>query len=414
MRSAFLPDDQAESSLRETENVPLSEEVQTYFKREVLPHVPDAWINHDKTKVGYEIPFSRHFYVFTPPRPLEVIDAEPKQVTDPIFGEDRRAFGMSEAMEPTPGSDLILYQSEDGKTLIQCRFEGESIWLSQAQIAELYQKDVKTINEHLLNIYEDKELDEDSTIRKIWIVRVEGKREVAREISHYSLQAILAVGFRVRSKRGTQFRQWANERLSEYLVKGFAMDDQRLKEPVTSGLPDNFDELLERIRDIRASEQRLYLRVKDILALAADDQPSDSETQKMFKAVQNKLHFAVTGLTAPEIIANRVNPELPNMGLVGMFLDYAEDQAQRRKQVFLKDWPERLDAFLSFNDRDVLPGLGSITRDAAEQQAFAAYEQFNDRRRLAAENQGAMDAMAALEDAARLAERRGVDQENQP
>jgi hypothetical protein len=344
-----------------------------------------------------------------------------------------------------PASDLILYQTEDGRTRIQCRFEDESIWLTQAQIAELYQKDVKTINEHLLNIFEDKELDEDSTIRKLRIVRLEGKREVAREISHYSLQAILAVGFRVRSPRGTQFRQWANERLSEYLVKGFAMDDQRLKEPVTSGLPDYFDELLERIRDIRASEQRLYLRVKDILALAADYQPSDSETQKMFKTVQNKLHFAVTGLTAPEIIAKRVNPELPNMGLtswkgarvlkgdvkvaknylkedeikelnriVGMFLDYAEDQAQRRKQVFLKDWPERLDAFLSFNDRDVLPGLGSISRDAAEQQAFAAYDQFNERRRLVAEDQGAIDAMAALEDAARLAERRGVDQEPQP
>lgn len=352
---------------------------------------------------------------------------------------------MSETTEPSPPSDLILYQTEDGKTRIQCRFEDESIWLTQAQIAELYQKDVKTINEQLLNIYEDKELDEDSTIRKFRIVRLEGKREVTREISHYSLQAILAVGFRVRSKRGTQFRQWANERLSEYLVKGFAMDDQRLKEPVTSGLPDYFDELLERIRDIRASEQRLYLRVKDILALAADYQPSDSETQKMFQTVQNKLHFAVTGLTAPEIIANRVNPELPNMGLtswkgarvlkgdvkvaknyltekeikelnriVGMFLDYAEDQAQRRKQVFLKDWPERLDAFLSFNDRDVLPGLGSISRDAAEQQAFAAYDQFNERRRLVAEDQGALDAMAALEDAARLVERRGVDQEKQP
>ena len=351
---------------------------------------------------------------------------------------------MSDSAEPTPASNLILYQTEDGKTRIECRFQEESIWLTQAQIGELYQKDVKTINEHLLNIYEEKELDESATIRKFRIVRFEGKREVAREISHYSLEAILAVGFRVRSKRGTQFRQWANERLSDYLVKGFAMDDQRLKQPVTSGLPDYFDELLERIRDIRSSEQRLYLRVKDILALAADYQPSDSETQQMFQAVQNKLHFAVTGLTAPEIIAKRVNPELPNMGLtswkgsrvlkgdvkvaknylkeeeikelnriVGMFLDYAEDQAQRRKQVFLKDWPERLDAFLSFNDRDVLPGLGSISRDAAEQQACAAYEQFNKRRRLMAEDRGAIDAIAALEDAARLAEARNADKESQ-
>jgi hypothetical protein len=320
---------------------------------------------------------------------------------------------MSTTREPTPASDLILYQTEDGKTRIHCRFEDEGLWLTQAQIADLYQKDVKTINEHLLNIYEGKELGEDSTIRKFRIVRLEGKREVTREISHYSLQAILAVGFRVRSKRGTQFRQWANERLSEYLVKGFAMDDQRLKEPVTSGLHDY--------------------------------QPSDSEAQKMFQTVQNKLHFAVIGLTAPEIIAERVNPELLNMGLTswkglqvlmgdvkvakndlkeeeikelnriaGMFLDYTEDQAQRRKQVFLKDWPERLDAFLSLNDRQVLPDLGRVSREAAEQQAFSAYEQFNERRRLVAEDQGAIDAMAALEDAARLVERCGFDQEIQP
>ena len=326
---------------------------------------------------------------------------------------------MSVPGEATPPSDLILYQTEDGKTRIQCRFEDDNLWLTQAQIGELYQKNVKTINEHLLNIYEEKELAESSTIRKFRIVRIEGKREVAREISHYSLQAILAVGFRVRSQRGTQFRQWANERLSEYLVKGFAMDDERLRQPVTSGLPDYFDELLERIRDIRASEQRLYLRVKDILALAADYQPSDAQTQTMFKTVQNKLHFAVTGLTAPEIIAQRVNPELPNMGLTSWsgargFLDYAEDQARRRKQVFLNDWPERLDAFLSFNDRDVLPGLGSVSRDSAEQRALAAYEQFNERRRLAAEDQGAVDAMAALEDAERIAERRSTGRENQP
>jgi hypothetical protein len=312
---------------------------------------------------------------------------------------------MSETTEPSPASDLILYQTEDGKTHIQCRFEDESLWLTQAQIADLFQKDVKTINEHLLNVYQDKELEEDSTIRKFRIVRIEGKREVAREISHYTLQAILAVGFRVRSQRGTQFRQWANERLSEYLVKGFAMDDERLRQPVTSGL----------------------------------------QTQTMFKTVQNKLHFAVTGLTAPEIIAQRVNPELPNMGLtswsgarvikkdvkvaknylneaeikelnriVGMFLDFAEDQARRRKQVFLNDWPERLDAFLSFNDRDVLPGLGSVSRDSAEQRALAAYEQFNERRRLAAEEHGAVDAMAALEDAARMAEQRSTGRENQP
>jgi hypothetical protein len=352
---------------------------------------------------------------------------------------------MSPSSEAVPPSDLILYQTEDGKTRIQCRFEDESLWLTQAQMADLFQTTPQNITQHIKAIYEEGELSEDSTCKPLLQVRSEGGRQVKRTLTHYSLPIILAVGFRVRSQRGTQFRQWANERLSEYLVKGFAMDDERLRQPVTSGLPDYFDELLERIRDIRASEQRLYLRVKDILALAADYQPSDLQTQTMFKTVQNKLHFAVTGLTAPEIIAQRVNPEQPNMGLtswsgarvikkdvkvaknylkeaeikelnriVGMFLDYAEDQAQRRKQVFLKDWPERLDAFLSFNDRDVLPGLGSVSRDAAEQQALAAYEQFNERRRLAAEDQGADDAMAALENAARMAEQRSTGRENQP
>ena len=351
---------------------------------------------------------------------------------------------MREPGDTIPASDLILYQTEDGKTRIQCLFEDDSLWLSQAQMAELFQTTPQNITQHIKAIYEEAELAEDSTCKQFLQVRSEGKRQVKRQISHYSLPIILAVGFRVRSQRGTQFRQWANERLSEYLVKGFAIDDQRLKEPVTSGLPDYFDELLERIRDIRASEQRLYLRVKDILALAADYQPSDAQTQTMFKTVQNKLHYAVTGLTAPEIIAQRVNPELPNMGLttwkgtrvlkddvkiaknylkeneikelnriVGMFLDYAEDQAQRRKQVFIKDWPERLDAFLSFNDREVLPGLGKISRAAAEQRAFAAYEQFNERRRLAAEGQGAIDSMAALEDAAQIAEQRRGDREVQ-
>jgi len=352
---------------------------------------------------------------------------------------------MSPSSEAVPPSDLILYQTEDGKTRIQCRFEDESLWLTQAQMPDLFQTTPQNITQHIKAIYEEGELREDSTCKPLLQVRSEGGRQVKRQLSHYSLPVILAVGFRVRGQRGTQFRQWANERLSEYLVKGFAMDDERLRQPVTSGLPDYFDELLERIRDIRASEQRLYLRVKDILALAADYQPSDLQTQAMFKTVQNKLHFAVTGLTAPEIIAQRVNPELPNMGLtswsgarvtkkdvkvaknylkeneikelnriVGMFLDYAEDQAQRRKQVFLKDWPERLDAFLSFNDRDVLPGLGSVSRDAAEQRALASYEQFNERRRLAAEEQGADDAMAALEDAARIAEQRNTGREDQP
>ncbi|HEX8392634.1 MAG TPA: RhuM family protein, partial [Longimicrobium sp.] len=265
---------------------------------------------------------------------------------------------------PPPG-ELVLYVTEDGRTRVECRFADDTLWLSQALIAELFQKDVRTINEHLRNIFEEEELAANATIRKFRIVRLEGAREVARTIEHYNLDAILAVGFRVRSRRGTQFRRWATERLREYLVKGFTMDDERLRNPpiAGSGVPDYFDELLERIRDIRASERRVYLRVTDIFALAADYEPSRAEVTTFFQTIQNKLHFAATGRTAAEIIAERADHTQPNMGLttwkaeqirasdvtvaknylhedeirelnriVTMWLDFAEDQARRRKQ----------------------------------------------------------------------------------
>lgn len=206
-----------------------------------------------------------------------------------------RGHALTERDESQPVGSLILYQTEDGRTRVECRFEDETIWLSQALIGELFQKDVRTVNEHLVNIYEEQELDREATIRKLRIVRPEGARQVSREIEHYSLAAILAVGYRVRSPRGTQFRQWATARLEEYLVKGFTMDDERLKNPPGAGVPDYFDEFLERIRDIRASERRVYLRVRDILALAADYAPKEAETQAVFQVVQNKLHFAATG-----------------------------------------------------------------------------------------------------------------------
>ena len=323
-------------------------------------------------------------------------------------------------------SSMILYQTEDGRTCVQCRFDNQTLWLTQALIAELFQKDVRTINEHLVNLYDEGELERDSTIRKFRIVRREGSREVSREIEHYSLPAILAVGFRVRSPRGTQFRQWATARLSEYLVKGFTMDDVRLKNPPSPGVPDYFDELLERIRDIRASERRMYLRVREILALAADYAPTEPETQLFFQTVQNKLHFAATGMTAPELIASRANADEPNMGLtswkggvvrkgdvtvaknylredeidelnriVVMFLDFAEDQARRRKQVFLNDWKTRLDEFLQFNDRNVLPDAGRVSRESADEKATEAYERFAARRRAQIE----ADALNELADA---------------
>src|SRR5664279_4262228 len=193
--------------------------------------------------------------------------------------------------EPLPNSEIILYQTEDGRTRIQCRFENETIWLTQKLLSELFQKDVRTINEHIQNILEERELEADSVIRKFRITAADGK---SYDTQHYNLDVIISVGYRVKSQRGTQFRIWATQRLRDYLVKGFTMDDVRLKNPPGKGHIDYFDELLERIRDIRSSERRVYLRVREILALAADYSPSEPETQAFFRAVQNKLHFAAT------------------------------------------------------------------------------------------------------------------------
>jgi hypothetical protein len=331
-----------------------------------------------------------------------------------------------------PGGEFILYTTEDGKTRVECRFEDETIWLTQALMAELFDRDVRTVNEHLKNLYAELELAPEATIRKFRIVRKEGPRSVSRAIDHYNLEAILAVGFRVKSPRGTQFRRWANTRLREYLVKGFVMDDERLKNPPVpgaSGVPDYFDELLERIRDIRASERRMYLRVKEIFTLSADYEPSSADTTQFFQIIQNKLHFAVTGQTAAELIHNRADASQPNMGLtvwngeivrktdatvaknylnegeidelnriVVMWLDYAEDQARRRKQVFLHDWQDKLDQFLTFNERDVLPNAGRVSKQQADDRARAEYDRFAERRREAREQAGAAETIKALED----------------
>lgn len=319
---------------------------------------------------------------------------------------------------PPPSSSLVLYQTEDGRTKVQCRFEEETIWLTQAQMAELFQVTVPNVNLHLKAILAEGEVDPEATVKSYLIVQTEGARRISREVLHYSLPAVLAVGYRIRSPRGTQFRQWATARLEEFLVKGFVLDDERLKNPPGSGVPDYFDDLLERIRDIRASERRMYLRVRDILALAADYAPKTEETQRIFQIVQNKLHHAVTGMTAPELIAARADAAQPNMGLttwtgasvrkhdVVMFLDFAEDQAQRRKQVFLRDWQQKLDDFLRFNERKVLPDAGHVTREAADRKAGAEYEHFAKRRRLAAESQGETDSMRALEAAAKALPKR--------
>ena len=337
---------------------------------------------------------------------------------------------MSQELPP-PTGEIILYSTEDGRARVECRFAGETVWLSQALMAELFDISVPTVNEHLQNLFEEGELDPEATIRKFRIVRREGAREVTRLIDHYNLEAILAVGYRVRSPRGVQFRRWATTRLSEYLVKGFTMDDERLKNPPVegSGIPDYFDELLERIRDIRASERRMYLRVKEIFALAADYQPSAPECVKFFQIMQNKLHFAATGQTAAELIAARADHTKPNMGLtswkgaavrkmdvtiaksylseeeiselnriVVMWLDYAEDQAKRRKQVFLRDWESKLNDFLAFNERRVLPNAGRISKEDADARADAEYEEFADRRRAFLEAEAESSAFRSLEE----------------
>ena len=322
---------------------------------------------------------------------------------------------MKKKKEPLPATgDLILYQTEDGKTNIEVRLQDETVWMSQLAMAELFQTTVPNINIHLNNVYEEGELTETATIKDYLIVRQEGIRQVRRNVRHYNLEAIVAVGYRVKSHRGTQFRKWATERLNEYIVKGFTMDDERLKEVSNIG-SDYFDEMLERIRDIRSSEKRFYQKIRDIYKLAADYDPNAEETLEFFSIVQNKLHFAVSGKTAAEIISERADASKPNMGLtswkgakvrrgdvtiaknylnhneiehlnriVEMYLNYAEDQAKRRRQVFMRDWRKKLDAFLKFNERDILTNAGKVTKQIASKLALDHYEIFN-RNRLAIE-----------------------------
>jgi hypothetical protein len=309
-----------------------------------------------------------------------------------------------------PSSEILFYKTEDGRNRIEVRLDGDTVWLSQRLLAELFQKDVRTINEHIQNIYEEGELAPETTIRKFRIVQTEGKREVERGVDFFNLDVIIAVGYRVKSHRGTQFRRWATERLREYLVKGFTMDDERLKEGRNIG-EDYFDELLERIRDIRASEKRFYQKIRDIYKLAIDYDAEAEETKEFFQIVQNKLHWAITGKTAAELISERANSSKPNMGLtswkgpkvhrtdvavaknylsideigelnriVVMYLDYAEDQAHRRKPLYMHDWRDKIDAFLKFNERAILEDAGKVSMEVAKTLALEEYDKFNQRR----------------------------------
>jgi hypothetical protein len=330
--------------------------------------------------------------------------------------------------------ELIVYQTEDGRVKLDVRLEDESVWLTQQMMAELYQTSKQNISHHIQNIIDEGELQPEATVKKYLTVQQEGTRQVRRNLDYYNLDMIISVGYRVKSLIATRFRIWATQRLKEYIVKGFTMDDERLKNPPVAGsaVPDYFDEMLARIRDIRASERRMYLRVKEIFAMAGDYDPSWAETTKFFSIIQNKLHYAATGQTAAELIQSRADHTQPNMGLtswkadevrktdvtiaknylnekeidelnriVVMWLDFAEDQARRRKQVFMKDWEQKLDEFLTFNERRVLPHAGSVSKKAADEHAREEFGRFAERRREYKEGVGEVESIKALEDAAR-------------
>ena len=337
--------------------------------------------------------------------------------------------------EQRPSGEIVLFQSEDGRSKVQVRFEGQTVWLSQRLIAELYQVSVKTVNEHLSNIYDEKELLPEATIRKFRIVQTEGKRQVDRLVDHYNLEAILAVGYRVRSSRGVQFRKWATEQLQSFLIKGFVMDDERLKAGRSIG-QDYFDELLIRIRDIRASERRFYQKIADIYATSIDYDSKAEITQTFYATVQNKLHWAIHGKTAAEVITSRADSSLPNMGLtnwqggpkgpirktdvtiaknylkeeelsalnriVTMYLDYAETQAEKRQSMHMVDWVKKLDAFLEFNEKNVLTHAGKMSHDLAEQHAAGEFEKFEAERRKLEASQPVSDFDKMVEKAKKL------------
>ncbi len=314
-------------------------------------------------------------------------------------------FSMSDQQ-----ADIIFYSSPAGHVKVEVIFNDETFWLNQKRLAELFGVDVRTINEHLQNIYNSGELPREATIRKIRIVQKEGNRHVSRDVDFYNLDAIIAVGYRVNSFQATQFRIWATKTLREFIIKGFVLDDERLKQGKRFG-KDYFDELLERIREIRASERRFYLKITDIYEQCSIDYVKGADiTVRFFKTVQNKLHYAISGKTAATIIAERADAGKPNMGLqtfknaphgkvlksdigvaknyliekeikeleriVSMYLDYAENQAARQIPMKMEDWVTRLDAFLQFNEYQILKDGGKVSHDIALSLAEKEYEKF--------------------------------------
>lgn len=300
--------------------------------------------------------------------------------------------------------EVILYQREDGAPYLEVRLQGETVWLTQQQIAELFGTTQQNVSSHLHNVYEEGELEEEATHKALLLVRQEGGRSVRRTVSHYNLDAIISVGYRVKSGIATRFRIWATERLREYLVKGFTMDDARLKE---SGGGRYWRELLERIRDIRSSEKVMYRQVLDLYATSVDYDPNSHETAQFFKVVQNKLHYAAHGHTAAEVIAERADASRPNMGLttyagskprksdvgiaknyltevelkklntlVSAYFDAAEFRAQNHQPTYMRDWLEHLDRLIVAMDAKTLPGAGLVSREQALEKAAREYETY--------------------------------------
>ncbi len=351
------------------------------------------------------------------------------------MSKTRSKATQSAAVQPNVSEGrILLYTTTGGQERVEVRLAEETVWLSQAGMAELYQTTKQNISLHLKNIFRENELEEQQVVKEYLTTAQDGKNY---RVVNYNLDAILAVGYRVQSPRGTQFRRWATDKLKEYLVKGFVLDDERLKEGNNIG-SDYFDELLERIRDIRASEKRFYQKIRDIYKLAVDYDPKAEETLAFFKVVQNKLHFAISGKTAPELISERADATKPNMGLtswkgsvvrktdvvvaknylnqteleglnrvVTMYLDYAEDQAKRHRQVFMRNWREKLDAFLKFNERDILANAGKVSHEVAEKLALKEFEKFNTHRLAQeAQTEKAADDLKQLEEKTAKVKRR--------
>lgn len=310
-------------------------------------------------------------------------------------------------INPKNAGELLLYQTEDGLTRIEAKMVNESVWLSLNQMAELFQRDKSVISRHISNIFEEGELSTEATVAKFATVQTEGDRQVQREVDYYNLDVIISVGYRVKSHRGTQFRIWATQRLREYIVKGFTMDDDRLKQ---AGGGNYFEELLARIRDIRSSEKVFWRKVLDIYATSIDYDPNTETSQQFFKIVQNKMHWAAHGHTAAEIIKDRADANKPNMGLTGFpgnvpkrtdigvaknylneeeldmlnrivsfYLEFAELQAKNRRAMHMQDWITRLDDFMRLSERDILTHAGKISSEAAMEHASAEFDKYKQR-----------------------------------